>query len=324
MGDGNMETKDKISLGVDAGEIVVTATELAVEKTTDFFAYLREPTTKAEEILCKSLLENKELKEEDIDAASAQLLVRKWVKRIKNNKKIIEKANKKFDELVKNASKEQISVNKINDDWIDYYLDLTSTISNEAIQDIFSRLLLRETIAPGTVTKVMLNKMALLDPVSASNFYALCKLTYTLRIGGEDRIIPLVFYDTEMYKMMKVTGMKEEEFDKYYELCPSEEELDILDELGFVKVVPHSNIYTIYYSEDSDATFITGEKSITVKGIYDNDDEIFSVFTGYVFFTQTGLALYKALQTEQFEDLPIMLEAFADIQGDNWFVDTIE
>lgn len=319
-----METKDKISLGIDAGELAVTATELAVGKTTDFFAYLREPTTKAEQILCKSLLENKELKEDDIDAAAAQLLVRKWVKRIKNNKKIIEKANRKFDELLKNASKDQIRVNKINDDWIDYFLDLTSTISNEAIQDIFARLLLKETIDPGTVTKVMLNRMALLDSVSASSFYALCKLTYTLRIGDEDRIIPLVFYDTEMYKMMKVTGMKEEEFDEYFELCPSEEELEMLDELGFVKVVPHSNIYSIYYSEDSDASFIIGEKSKTVKGVYDNDDEIFSVFTGYAFFTQIGLTLYKALQVEQFEDLPVILEAFADIQGDNWFVDTSE
>ncbi len=168
----------------------------------------------------------------------------------------------------------------------------------------------------------MLNRMALLDACSAKNFFSLCKLTYTLRIGEEDRIIPLVFHDTEMYKMMKITGRREEELDDYFELCPSEEELEMLSELGFITVAPHSNIFSIYYSEDSDATFSVKGFSKTVKGDYDEEDETFSVFTGYIFYTQVGLALYNALKKEMFDGLSMILDAFADIQGKNWYVDT--
>lgn len=317
-----METKDKLSLGIDAGNLAVTGTELAIGKGNDLFSYLREPTTRAEQVLYNALMENKGLEETDIDTATAQLLVRKWVKKIKNNKSIMDKANRQFEELLKKASGNKIRAYRADEDWIDYFMDLTSVISNEAIQEIFANLLLKEHIEPGTVSKVMLNNMALLDARSARNFFSLCKLTYMLRIGEEDRVIPLVFYDTEMYKMMKITGMKEEEFDEYFELCPSEEELEMLSEIGFITVAPHSNIYLIYYSEDSDATFSVEGFSKTVKGNYDETDETFSVFTGYVFYTQVGRALYNALKKEMFGGLPTILNAFADMQGKNYYIDT--
>lgn len=317
-----METKDILSLGIDAGNLAVSGTELAIGKANDLFAYLREPTSRAEQVLYNAVMENKGLKETDIDAATAQLLVRKWVKKIKNNKSIMDKANNQFEELLKKASGDGIKAYRVDEEWIDYFMDITSVVSNEAVQEIFAKLLLKEHIQPGTISKIILNRMALLDACSARNFYSLCKLTYTLRIGEEDRIIPLVFYDTEMYKMMKITGMKEEEFDEYFELCPSEEELEMLSELGFITVAPHSNIYSIYYSEDSDATFLAEGFSKTVKGDYDETDEIFSVFTGYIFFTQVGLTLYNALKKEMFHGLPIILDAFADIQGKNWYIDT--
>lgn len=78
-----METKDKISLGIDAGNLALAGTELAIGKTNDLFSYLRESTTKAEQVLYNALVENKGLKETDIDIAAAQLLVRKWVKKLK-------------------------------------------------------------------------------------------------------------------------------------------------------------------------------------------------------------------------------------------------
>ena len=303
-----METKDKISLGIDAGNLALAGTELAIGKTNDLFSYLRESTTKAEQVLYNALVENKGLKETDIDIAAAQLLVRKWVKKIKNNKSIMDKANRQFEELLKKTNEHEVKVYRADDDWIDYFME-------------FANLLLKEHVEPGTVSKVMLNRMALLDACSARNFFSLCKLTYKLRIGEEDRIIPLVFHDTEMYKMMKITGRREEEFDDYFELCPSEEELEMLSELGFITVAPHSNIFSIYYSEDSDATFSVEGFSKTVKGDYDEEDETFSVFTGYIFYTQVGLTLYNALKKERFDGLPMILDAFADIQGKNWYVD---
>lgn len=321
-GGKEMETKDKINLGIDAGNLAIAGTELAIGKTNDLFSYLREPTTRAEQALYNALVENKGLKETDIDIAAAQLLVRKWIKKIKNNKNIMDKANRQFEDLLKKSNEHEVKAYRADDDWIDYFMDLTSVVSNEAIQEIFANLLLKEHVEPGTVSKVMLNRMALLDACSARNFFSLCKLTYTLRIGEEDRIIPLVFHDTEMYKMMKITGRREEEFDDYFELCPSEEELEMLSELGFITVAPHSNIFSIYYSEDSDATFSVEGFSKTVKGDYDEEDETFSVFTGYIFYTQVGLALYNALKKERFDGLPMILDAFADIQGKNWYVDT--
>ncbi len=301
---------------VNAG---IAGTNIAIGKAKDFFAYLREPQSKAEALLYKALFEKKQLEELDIDVAAAALLTRKFVRRINNNKSVIEKANKQFEALLSKASQKEvnrITVNKVEDDWMDYFLDITSVISDEAIQEIFASLLVAESVKKGSVKKILLNRMALLDSASANDFYNLCQLSYTLTIGGEERVIPLVFHDTEMEKMREASNLSEKVLDEYFDFCPSEAGLDMLSELGFITCPPQSNIYSIYFAEESDAIFSVDDQELTIKGIYNSEEGYYQVSTGYAFFTQVGLSVCRAMKASPYKDLKKLLDAFVKMQDE--------
>lgn len=55
------------------------------------FSYIIEPRKKSEEYLVDVIKRNGKLEISDVEAATLILLVRKWTKRIKNNKEIIKK-----------------------------------------------------------------------------------------------------------------------------------------------------------------------------------------------------------------------------------------
>lgn len=96
------------------------------------------------------------------------------------------------------------------DDWLEYFEDLSSKVSDNTMQEIWARLLTKERCETGSITKVMLNTFSLLDKDSALSFGKLCNLTYKLTVDdGRVRYIPLVLYDDILHGIVdRYTGRK--------------------------------------------------------------------------------------------------------------------
>lgn len=301
----------------DSFDLVIDASENAIKHSKDFFSYLREPYSNAENVLIKALNEKGHVDSNDIEIAAANLMVKKWVKKIKNHNSIIDKVNLQFEQVLASASSKEGRVNlrRPDEDWLEYFFDLSSRISNEAVQQIWANILLKEHLNPGEISKVMLNTLALLDSNSANCFYKLCQLSYKLLIGDELRNIPLIIYENDIKKDLLRNENISTMFDEYLEFCPNENELELLSEIGLVTLSPHSREYYIYYPEDGNATFSCNNFSKTIKGNFDHEDNVYMVQTGYIFFSQVGLALYNIIGGREYDNLDKILNLFINSQN---------
>ena len=70
------------------------------------------------------------------------------------------------------------NTNSYTEDWRAYFDRLCSVVSDEDMQDIWAKILVKETVQPGSVSKAMLNTFSLLDNVSAKCFEKICSLTF--------------------------------------------------------------------------------------------------------------------------------------------------
>ena len=168
-----------------------TADKLA-GKGQGVFNQLRKPYQRGEEILTKAIYENGEITSDDIQAVAMQFMVKKFVKKIKNYDSIITKAERQFEDLLKQTS-EKIPLSTPDDDWIEYFFDMSSRVSNKTVQEIWARILLQEHIENGSIKKVMLNSLALLDADMALAFKAICTLTYRLTIDNETSVLTYLY-----------------------------------------------------------------------------------------------------------------------------------
>ena len=98
-------------------QLLFDSSDKIVSHSKDLFAYLNEPNEKSADILVKRFLEKNYLDENDIDAVAVNLLARKWVRKIKRAKSIMNKANNQFNLLIDRYSqvdKERIKVTSKN------------------------------------------------------------------------------------------------------------------------------------------------------------------------------------------------------------------
>lgn len=297
-------------------DFTIKASDKLVGHAQGIFSYLRVPRTNAEQQLVKALMENGKITNDDIEAAAAQLLVRKWVKRIKNYDTIITKAEKQFEMAISELKDQEIpNTQKVDEDWIEYFYDLASRVSDDIMQELWARLLVSEQLNRGGIRKAMLNTIALMDYEHAEAFTSLCRLTFTLEIKDYVRHIPLVQFDDDIDAMTKDYHKNKKAFEKYKELCPGDEELDYLKEIGLITFNQQRRENLIFYRDDETAIYKCRGFSLECKGIYDDEDDVYYVSTGLVFFTQIGLSLYKTLIIEPYENLGIVLNRFVEFQS---------
>ena len=302
-------------------QLLFDSSDKIVSHSKDLFAYLNEPNEKSADILVKRFFEKNYLDENDIDAVAVNLLARKWVRKIKRAKSIMNKANNQFNLLIDRYSqvdKERIKVNQPSNEWLDYFFDISSTVDNEAVQEIWAHLLLKEHLKPGEVSKVMLNKLALLDSDTAQSFSKLCTLVYKLSLEDEERKIPLVIYENDIKDSYLYDDKCKKLIDDYFEYCPNDDELEMLSEVGLITMNLKDREYYIYFNENIDAVFSCKNTKKIIKGKYDPEDDIYRVTTGYTFFTQVGLSLYNIIGESQgvYNNLDFILSVFVDSQND--------
>ena len=299
--------------------LLIDSSDKIVSHSRDLFAYLNEPYEKSANILVQGFLAKNYLDENDVDAVAVNLLARKWVRKIKRAKSIMGKANNQFNMLIDRCSEadvEKIKVSKPSDEWMDYFFDISSAVDNEAVQEIWAHLLLKEHLKPGEVSKVMLNRLALLDSDTAQAFSKLCTLVYELSLDDEIRKIPLVIYENDIRESYFSNDKYKKLVDDYLEYCPNDDELELLSEVGLITMNLKDREYYIYFSENIDAEFSCKTTKKIIKGKYDKEDDVYQITTGYAFFTQVGLSLYNIIRDSQgeYKNLGSILSVFVDSQ----------
>ena len=270
------------------------------------------PKKVAQQYLIEQIKENN-FNEDTIKNACVIMNVKKILKRTKNLINIIDEA-----EQIINKDK---SINKINtpdDEWLEYFEDLSSRVSDKAMQKMWARILAKEVTEESSgITKAMLNTIALLDKESATNFIKLCSLVYTVQVvGGNFYTIPLVLYDMDLTRILQKDGMMYNDLKKdYLSFCPTQNDLQYLSELGLIILSEADRGADIYSQEVMDLVFKGNESVLESGSIYDEEGKYYYIVTGQVNFTRIGLALYDTISSEKYPYLDILLSKFISYQN---------
>ena len=122
---------------------------------------------------------------------------RRWIEEEAQCQKNMEDVTAKaVSQLNENANSDSIE-----DDWLVNFFDKSRIVSDNEMQDLWSRVLAGEANAPGTYSKRTVNFLSDLDKAKADLFTKLCGFTW--RIVG---IVPLVFDETAgIYNQQRIS-----------------------------------------------------------------------------------------------------------------------
>ena len=164
---------------------------------------INNPKKVAQQYLIEQIKENN-FNEDTIKNACIIMNVKKNLKRTKNLINMIDEA-----EQIINKDKSLKKINTPDDEWLEYFEDLSSRVSDKAMQKMWARILAKEVTEESSgITKAMLNTISLLDKESATNFIKLCSLVYTVQVvGGNFYTISLVLYDMDLTRILQKDDM---------------------------------------------------------------------------------------------------------------------
>lgn len=289
--------------------------------TDGILSDLSEPKRKTEEFLYSVIKDKGQISEEDFKKAALMLNVRKIHRQLKNYYKVLEKS----DTLIEKTKLPSKQISSPTDDWLEYFEDLSSKVSDNTMQEIWARILTKERCDIGSITKVMLNTFSLLDKESALAFGKLCNLTYKLAVDdGRIRYIPLVLYDDILHGIVDgYRGQTDYQktivpFEEYQTFLPKQEEIEYLSELNLIKLSAVHDESEIYSYSPMKLTFSVKELNFETCSLHSSEENYNFICTGQAFFTQTGSALYHALAFEPYSYLFDVLKGYISYTADNW------
>lgn len=293
-------------------DVIIEASDKIVKHSTNLFTYVTEPRRKADEFLYSIISEKGEINDEDLKKATLMLHVHKLHKRLKNYYKIIQES----EVAIKKDTTAKTTIP--NDDWLDYFEEVSSKVSNDTLQKIWARLLTKERLNKGSVSKVMLNTFSLLDKKSTLAFAKLCCLTYEMKItsfNSRTQYIPLVLSSkvtSSIIQEHEELGHYEKELsylEEYQAYLPTKEEMEYLSELNLIKLNQKCDEEILYSSKPMN--IVLSIKGVPFQTLSIDDSIRIGRFltTGEVYFTQIGLNLYNALSMEP---NPLLFEVLKD------------
>lgn len=262
------------------------------------------------DFLNKVILEEGEVSEENLKKAALILEMNKVQKQIKRSCRVYMEADKIICKVGK-------SISRPSDEWLEYFEDLCTKASNENIQKMWARILVKEHLDAGSITKAMMSSLAMLDGKSARAFAKICTLTFLLKCeDGECYYIPLILYDDILMNIMECNRGKKaftkisENLKKYSKYLPSQKEIEYLSELGLLKLSPVHDESEIYSHKQMRLCFQVGKKVYETESICDEENGYYYIPTGQAFYTQAGLALYHALGKSHYKYLYDLLKGY--------------
>ncbi len=246
--------------------------------------------------LANALIEKGRITKEDEEIAAKLYLIPSMRRRVRNYAKVIEKADKLFETNLE-ESKEPVLP---SEDWMDYFMDKSSLISEEEIQNIWAAILAGKCKQEGSgVSKVMLDRLALLDATSAENFGMLCELVVRTDLSsGSSYYIPLYIRDDDLAKFISKGLLSFEEACTYQARRPSEDEMELLQEIGLIYFADLNDEGEIFQIEPfTFSVQINGSNIFNGTSFSEEDKEYHQFFiTGCARFTMIGQALYEAIK----------------------------
>ncbi len=164
--------------------------------------------------------------------------------------------------------KEKSSPQNVEDDWITNFFDKCRIVSDEDMQQLWSRVLAGEANTPGGFSKQTVNLLADLDRVDAELFMLLCGFGWII----ED-FAPLVFdIHNEIYNRHKINFTT----------------LGHLEHLGFIQLESLDNFTRINLPKKVTVLYYERPVELTLPENSDNDLNL-----GHVLMTRAGLELAR-------------------------------
>lgn len=319
-------SKEKVTDMISSSSDAITTVDGII--TSIYKSHIRK-YERADNYLESVILEKGYPSNEDLEIAARLYAIPMLHKKYKNIANTLNKADIICEKRIQETGEE---VSDVSDDWISYFMDRTSIISEESIQSIFACLLTQECCENGTVRKVMIDRLALLDKKSAQVFMKLCQLTYSVKLSdGREYCIPLYLRDNilaELVRSKKINFSEEQaiEYQKFltcndleleFQLAEFDSELDILQEIGLIKLSEDGDECDIYSSNSTTFCFRVGEEDIKQVSFFDKKQNVYYVCTGNITYTKMGLELYnslKAVYSSQYSGLKELLKSYIEIQ----------
>ena len=168
---------------VDLGELTKPANTL-IEKISNAVGILYEPRQirRIAKAKADAALTEAESKIEITDLH--RRAARRWIEEeAQNQERMEEITNKSFPKLNENAKPESIE-----NDWLINFFDKCRIVSDNDMQELWSRILAGEANAPGTYSKRTVNFLSDLDKIEAELFTKLCGFGVMIK-----NFVPLVF-----------------------------------------------------------------------------------------------------------------------------------
>ena len=253
-----------------------------IEKISNAVGTLWEPTQIRRIAQAKSdaalILANNEIEIDEVKRRAARRFVEEETRSQQNMESIGSKA---IPNLNPNAPTEDVE-----DDWIANFFDKCRIVSDNDMQDLWSRVLAGEANSPGSFSRKTVNLMADLDKASAQLFVSLCRFGW--RMGNA--FDPLILdFDEHLYTNHGIT---------FPSLCQ-------LDSIGLVQIgdvgyeLPnqHRELVVTYYGR-------------SVRLIFPKDTGN-SLKVGQVLFTPSGAQLAQIVETTP-------IDGFFEFVYDGW------
>ena len=251
-----------------------------------------------EQYLSEQIIKNKELTSDDLTVAAKLYGISKLRRHYKNISKIIYSA----DNI---ANLKGITSGEIDDDWMNYFLDRAENISDETVKNIYAYILANKFENKNGFRKVMLDRLALLDYDSAIAFLKLCQATYEIETSEYVYYsIPFYVRDSVLKKMVNCEDILFTESDaiKYQNIRPEESILEIIQDIGLIKLSEDVDECDIYSNNNISFKVSANNNSFHYQSKFDSVQDIYYAITGCCVFTTIGLELYNALKDKYVQD----------------------
>lgn len=291
---------------------IISSSSDAITAGTGFFSLLyanhMKSYERADAYLENRILNTKDhiITDEDLEVAAKLYAIPKMRKEYKNIAKTLKKADALFQRRVSHTKE---TPKEIDSDLFDYIMDKAKLISSEQLQSLWASLLVQSSLQPGTLRKVMLDRIALLDQKTATLFGLLCTMTYKLTVSdGREYLFPFYIRAKNLQKLVTYKNCQytNEDRDKYKALFSTddeigidyeniEDELEVLQDIGLIKISEHDDEGDVYTVEKSSFSIEVGSQNWTIHSAFDEIERIYFIITGCLEYTTIGLELCNAL-----------------------------
>lgn len=197
---------------------------------------------------------------------------------ISNAKKIIKEYCNQNDivQIALQNLQESADPQKIEDDWLEQFMDKAGRISSKEFQWIWGKILARECNNPGSIPLILLYTLERMDKEDAETFTTLCRMSVQLEGEYAPVIIRRKFSD---YKQFGIT------YDKLVNLSA----LGLI-EMGLDPMFPGYALET--EKDSSKVTYFNKKYEFSGKK---------QISIGNVIYTKSGEALCQSLDVEEIE-----------------------